>query len=140
MKRLCIVLAAGSLLACEQAGAQIIDISWFSIDGGVETCAAGGFSLTGTVGQPDAGTLTGLGYEIEGGFWSAPTASAACYANCDGSTIAPILNINDFNCFLNKFASSDPYANCDASTSQPILNINDFQCFVNRFAVGCTGI
>jgi hypothetical protein len=29
------------------------------------------------------------------------------------------------------------YANCDSSTAPPILNANDFQCFLNAFAVGC---
>jgi hypothetical protein len=30
------------------------------------------------------------------------------------------------------------YPNCDGSTASPILNINDFQCFVNHFAAGCS--
>ncbi|MFN0131641.1 MAG: S8 family serine peptidase, partial [Phycisphaerales bacterium] len=60
-----------------------------------------------------------------------------CYANCDGSTAAPILNVNDFICFQNKFAAGDSYANCDGSTTAPILNVNDFVCFQNRFAAGC---
>lgn len=30
------------------------------------------------------------------------------------------------------------YANCDHSNVAPILNANDFQCFLNTFAVGCT--
>src|SRR5678816_4811569 len=38
-----------------------------------------------------------------------------CYADCDHSTLAPVLNINDFMCFLNRFAAGDPYANCDGS-------------------------
>ena len=63
--------------------------------------------------------------------------ACGCYANCDASATPPILNINDFQCFLNKFAANDPYANCDQSTTPPTLNINDFQCFVNAFAVGC---
>jgi hypothetical protein len=62
---------------------------------------------------------------------------APCYANCDGSTVAPALNANDFQCFLNKFAASDVYANCDGSTVAPVLNANDFQCFLNAFAIGC---
>jgi hypothetical protein len=66
------------------------------------------------------------------------TPAAACYANCDNSTAPPILNANDFQCFLNKFAAADPYANCDNSTAPPILNANDFQCFLNKFAIGCT--
>jgi hypothetical protein len=60
-----------------------------------------------------------------------------CPANCDGSTAPPVLNANDFQCFMNKFAAGDPAANCDHSTGIPILNANDFQCFVNQFAAGC---
>jgi hypothetical protein len=60
-----------------------------------------------------------------------------CYANCDGSTTAPILNVQDFACFLNRFASADPYANCDHSTAPPVLNVQDFSCFLNAFAAGC---
>ena len=33
------------------------------------------------------------------------TGPAPCYANCDGSTAAPVLNVLDFSCFLNRFAS-----------------------------------
>ena len=64
--------------------------------------------------------------------------AAICYANCDGSSVNPVLNANDFQCFLNKFAAGDAYGNCDGSTAAPILNINDFQCFINKFAIGCT--
>ena len=60
-----------------------------------------------------------------------------CAANCDSSTVAPILNVLDFNCFLNKFAASDCYANCDNSTTPPVLNVLDFNCFLNRFLAGC---
>jgi choice-of-anchor B domain-containing protein len=66
-----------------------------------------------------------------------PTAPVACYANCDGSTISPILNVADFSCFLNAFAAGDSYANCDGSTLSPILNVADFACFLNAFAAGC---
>ncbi len=61
-----------------------------------------------------------------------------CYANCDGSTSAPILNVLDFTCFLNRFAAADPAANCDGSTAPPVLNVLDFTCFLNRFAAGCS--
>jgi len=64
-------------------------------------------------------------------------ASNDAYANCDGSTGNPLLTANDFQCFLNKFASNDAYANCDGSTGNPLLTANDFQCFLNKYAVGC---
>ncbi len=63
---------------------------------------------------------------------------AACYPNCDGSTIPPVLNVNDFACFLNAYAAGDPYANCDGSTTQPVLNVLDFACFLNQYAAGCS--
>jgi FG-GAP repeat len=62
---------------------------------------------------------------------------AACYANCDGSTSAPVLNVADFTCFLQKFAQGNAYANCDGSTTAPVLNVADFTCFLQKFAQGC---
>jgi Immunoglobulin domain len=60
-----------------------------------------------------------------------------CYANCDGSTTPPILNVLDLACFLNRYAQGDPWANCDGSTTPPILNVADMACFMNLFAAGC---
>ncbi len=60
-----------------------------------------------------------------------------CAANCDCSTASPALNVNDFACFLARFASGDPAANCDHSTDPPVLNVNDFACFLSTFAAGC---
>jgi hypothetical protein len=68
--------------------------------------------------------------------WQVIQAST-CYANCDGSIVDPILNIEDFSCFINRFAAGDPYANCDGSVVEPILNVDDFICFINQFAAGC---
>jgi hypothetical protein len=66
-----------------------------------------------------------------------PGSAPLCYANCDASTVSPALNIADFGCFLNRFASGSPYANCDNSTASPALNVQDFLCFLNQFAAGC---
>ncbi len=60
-----------------------------------------------------------------------------CYANCDESTSTPVLTVNDFQCFTNRFAAAESYANCDGSTTSPVLNVNDFQCFLNAYAAGC---
>jgi hypothetical protein len=61
----------------------------------------------------------------------------SCYANCDASTMPPVLNIMDFTCFLNRFSAGDSYANCDGSTVDPTLNVQDFSCFLNCFSSGC---
>jgi hypothetical protein len=62
----------------------------------------------------------------------------ACYGNCDRSTTAPILDVNDFACFMSRFVGGHPYANCDGSVASPVLNSLDFMCFLNRFAAGCS--
>jgi hypothetical protein len=61
----------------------------------------------------------------------------SCFANCDLSTTAPVLNVADFTCFLQKFAAGHPYANCDNSTTPPALNVADFTCYLQRYATGC---
>ena len=37
-------------------------------------------------------------------------------------------------CFLNRFAARDRYANCDRSTLAPVLSVLDFSCFSCRFS------
>jgi hypothetical protein len=92
---------------------------------------------TGIPGGAGGPAITDLGaYEFQ----------ASCYANCDGSTTPPILNVEDFTCFINQFAAAHAlphqqqlihYANCDHSTMPPVLNVEDFTCFINAFAAGC---
>jgi hypothetical protein len=46
-------------------------INWHTIDGGGGTSTGGVYSVSGTIGQPDAGpTMTGGQYSLTGGFWS----------------------------------------------------------------------
>jgi len=87
------------------------------------------------VGQPLKIRLGGLNQED---FDNVRLTAGGCYANCDGSTTTPVLNVLDFSCFLNHFAAGDAYANCDGSTTTPVLNVLDFSCFLNHFAAGCT--
>ena len=112
-------------------------IDWYSIDGGGGNGSGGGFSLAATIGQADAGRITGGTFTLDGGFWAA-ALGATCYPNCDNSTIQPILNVGDFSCFLANFAAGNQYANCDASVAAPVLNVNDFTCFLAKYAAGCT--
>jgi len=107
----------------------------FGLDlGGFQCFEVTGMSLDGKV-------LVGYGFDNEGQkafMVDLHTGPAPCYPNCDASTAQPVLNVNDFACFLNRFAAGDSYANCDGSTAAPVLNVLDFGCFLNRFAAGCT--
>jgi len=52
------------------ASAQSYSIDWFKIAGGGGTSTGGVYSVSGTVGQPDAGKMSGGNYTMDGGFWS----------------------------------------------------------------------
>jgi hypothetical protein len=51
------------------ASAQTYSIDWFTIDGGGGTSTGGVYSVSGTIGQPDAGHMSGGNFTIDGGFW-----------------------------------------------------------------------
>ena len=101
----------------------------FQIDG----TGVASFSLTNVVLTPSilVGSLV-----FDSGS-AALTKVYVCPANCDGSTTAPVLNVLDFSCFLQKFAAGEPLSNCDCSTTEPTLNVADFTCFLHEFAAGC---
>jgi hypothetical protein len=51
--------------------AQNFALDWFTIAGGGGTSTGGVYSVSGTIGQPDAsGAMTGGNYSLTGGFWS----------------------------------------------------------------------
>lgn len=119
--------AQGSMLWARQLGVQGSDFGC-----GVAVDAAGAAYITGacagSLGGPSAGG---------GDIFLARYEPTLCYANCDGSTAPPILNVNDFYCFINHFGAGSPVANCDGSTIPPVLNVNDYICFQTQFAAGC---
>ena len=70
MKKLIPFIAALALFTLA-ARAQSYSIDWHKIAGGGGTSTGGNYSLSGTVGQADAGTpMTGGNYSLVGGFWS----------------------------------------------------------------------
>jgi hypothetical protein len=58
------------MLVTTPAAAQY-GLGWFTIDGGGTTTSSGGpYTLRGTIGQPDAGLLSGGANVVAGGFWT----------------------------------------------------------------------
>lgn len=79
-------LAEGDFLS-GASGAPQYSVDWHTIDGGGGTSAGGGFMLAGTVGQPDAGEMSGGNYVLVGGFWgggATSTGEPACPADLNG--------------------------------------------------------
>jgi hypothetical protein len=62
---------------------QPYDMPFWSVDGGGGVSSGGDFALTGSVGQPDAGTATGCALALAGGVWSGGTACGTSLF-CDG--------------------------------------------------------
>jgi len=74
--KFCLILGLGLWLAgLGNAQAQPYAINWFTIDSGGGTSTGGVFSVSGTIGQHDAGgRMTNGQYSVTGGFWVLPTA------------------------------------------------------------------
>jgi hypothetical protein len=65
------VSAAFLLLGLSLAQAQGYSVDWYKVSGGGGTSSGGMYSLTGTIGQHDAGMpMTGGSFSLTGGFWS----------------------------------------------------------------------
>ena len=64
-------------LAQTQSSGQY-ELSWHTIDGGGGRSSGGPYTLTGTIGQPDAAYSSGGGYELLGGFWP---GGPLCFVN-----------------------------------------------------------
>ena len=56
---------------CLRVQGQSYTIDWYKISGGGGTSIGGVYSVSGTIGQPDAsGAMSGGQYSVTGGFWS----------------------------------------------------------------------
>lgn len=105
------------------------------------------WTLQWAYGLTDTGWVTGFGIYNDGpggladgvrAFLLDAGSLTNCKANCDHSTIPPVLNALDYICFLNKFAAGSSEANCDGSTETPLLTATDFMCFMIVQAAGCS--
>lgn len=66
---LCLITLYSSFCLCAD-GQSNYSIDWSTIDGGGGTSTGGVFSVSGSIGQPEAGKLSGGNYSLEGGFWA----------------------------------------------------------------------
>ncbi len=79
-----------AVAAFASVAAAQYSVNWYTIDGGGGTSTGGGYTISGTIGQPDAGpAMTGSTYTVTGGFWvgtgTGGTGCSACAADYDGN-------------------------------------------------------
>ena len=63
-----LILTIALLAGTHAAGMLAID--WWSVDGGGDRSSGGAYVLDGTIGQADAGVLSGGAFTISGGYWA----------------------------------------------------------------------
>ncbi len=77
-----LALTAGVVIAGQ------FDLSWHTTDGGGGSSTGGAYALSGSIGQPDAGQMSGGSFAITGGFWAVPASGGGCTRDpewiCDG--------------------------------------------------------
>ena len=95
--RICRALTSAAtgiwLLLALSAGTQRFSLDWWTVDGGGGTSTGGVYTVSGTIGQQDAGRMTGGNFTVEGGFWGIVAAIQ--------TPGAPVLSIELTNGWVN---------------------------------------
>lgn len=129
------VLSATLIALCAAAAlAQSYSIDWHTVDGGGGASSGGAFSLSGTIGQPDAQTLpvmSGGTFELTGGYWPVATV-CTCPGDLTGDGQRDGQDIQLFvTCMLQ--GGNCACADMDGSNS---LNAADVLLLVNGLLAG----
>ena len=111
--RLNMALGIAVLLATAGIAAADYGLDWWTIDAGGEMWTTGGdYELSGTIGQPDPGVMSGGTYSLSGGFWGGVPPYALGDLNCDGQVTG--LDIDAFVLALTDVdAYNATYPDCD---------------------------
>jgi hypothetical protein len=64
------ILAGTRILAAPDSPAASFSIPWWTVDNGGGASQGGTYRLSGTIGQPDAGSSSGGSFTLDSGFWS----------------------------------------------------------------------
>ncbi len=122
------------LLCASLAYAGGFDLTWNTIDGGGATPSSGGaFELSGTIGQHDAGTMSGGDFTLQGGFWTSSAPTCACLSDLNGDGQR---DGSDIQGFVDCLTASG--ANCSCAELDGIsgLDVGDVAVFVGDLLSG----
>lgn len=132
--RRCIVTCAAlvTLAWANPGSGDTYEIDWHTIDcGGAMNSTGGGFELSGTIGQPDAGPATGPmaggGFSLEGGFWPGALPGCALPGDMNNDTQR---NGKDIQGFVNCLVGGGSCFCADTNQSGA-ANVADIPSFVN---------
>lgn len=156
-----------ALAACTPAlaGPPVYDLSWNSLDGGSASgvfalTGAGGLEVSGSIGQPDVGLLSGTDgidvFTLDGGFWPG-TFLGPCLADivAIGGEVGPdgLYTLDDILAFIDAYNDSigcPGPAPCniadltgiggtleDLGAPDGLLTLDDILVFIDAYNEGC---
>jgi hypothetical protein len=64
----CLLLVALILSGASRAASELFELPWWTVDGGGGISQGGGYTLSYTIGQPEAGVMSSENFVLEGGF------------------------------------------------------------------------
>ena len=112
--------------------ANDFEITRWTIDGGgVMRSTGGDLELSGTIGQPDAGSMTGGGFSLTGGFWF-PVAAGDCNTD-SGVDLADYADLEP--CLSGPEGGAQPGCACFDLDGDDDVDLSD----VGRFQKAFTG-
>jgi hypothetical protein len=111
------------------------EIRWYTVDGGGGVSAAGTFQVSGTIGQPDAGLLSGGTFEVRGGFWAGFTSGPTCPADFNQDGFLDFFDYLDYvSCFEDNLCPPGTTADFNGDD---FVDFFDYSDFVSAFETGC---
>ena len=124
------ILTSTALVIATGMVAAQLEISRSNVDGGGVLRSTGGtFELSGTIGQPDAGVMTGGDFILTGGFWF-ETPPGDC--NQDGGT--GLLDMRTFtNCMTGPASAPAGECRCFDVNHSGSSDLTDFAEFQTAF-------
>jgi len=133
----CCVLAVAAVLLQSHATADI-ELSSYTVDGGgYMGCTGGGFELSGTIGQPDAGQVAMLGgdFELTGGFWVGGVVAPDLPGDCDGDHDVDLADFEFvLGCLAGPGVPADPGCECAEFDDDDDVDLADFALFQLGFS------
>jgi len=141
----CIVALAGFSIAMSESAVGVgpgsFTLPWSTIDGGGGASNGGGFSIRGSIGQPDAGAMSGGTFALTGGFWPGngpPDPAPLCPADISPSGMPNgIVNVDDLLAIINAWGACANPNNCPADIApaggNDIVNVDDLLAVINAW-------
>ncbi len=121
---ICVSVAVASTTALAAPAGGDLGLDWHTIDCGGAASSGGPFVLTGTIGQPDPGVMTGASFEIVGGFWAgAVDGGPPCPGDVDGNDTVDLSDLLAVLSTWGPYEPCPPYVpadidrNCDVGLS-----------------------